>query len=146
MNFLRWARTEWDRVAAWVLIAFGGLAIVLGWNGVSGRALTAQQIPYVVSGGIGGLFLLGVGAMLWLSADLRDEWRKLDTISRLTEHAAVTPPPTISPDDPFAALPAVGIAGPEGVPAIELSPDEPASPRRNSRRAGTPSGRRRPPP
>jgi hypothetical protein len=29
-----------------------------------------------------GLFLLGLGALLWLSADLRDEWRKLDAIDR----------------------------------------------------------------
>jgi hypothetical protein len=29
-----------------------------------------------------GLFLLGLGALLWVSADLRDEWRKLDSIDR----------------------------------------------------------------
>jgi hypothetical protein len=29
-----------------------------------------------------GLFLLGLGALLWLAADLRDEWRKLDSIDR----------------------------------------------------------------
>jgi hypothetical protein len=29
-----------------------------------------------------GVFLLGLGGVLWLSADLRDEWRKLDRIER----------------------------------------------------------------
>jgi hypothetical protein len=82
MNIVQWARTQWDRVGAWCLIGMGGLAIVIGWVRVGEEALTAQQIPYVISGGIGGLFLLGVGAMLWLSADLRDEWRKLDAIER----------------------------------------------------------------
>jgi hypothetical protein len=51
---------------------------------VSREPLTAQQIPYLISGGVGGLFFLGLGAMLWLSADLRDEWRRLDAIERNT--------------------------------------------------------------
>jgi hypothetical protein len=49
---------------------------------VSDTAFPAEQIPYVVSGGLVGVFLLGLGAVLWLSADLRDEWRKLDAIER----------------------------------------------------------------
>jgi hypothetical protein len=98
MNFLRWARIHWDRTAGGALIALGGLCIVLGWNRVSGEALTAQQVPYVVSGGIGGLFLLGLGGILWLSADLRDEWRKLDDIERRLPEAPVDATP-----DPFAA-------------------------------------------
>ena len=97
MNFLQWARGQWDRVSAWVLIALGGLAIVLGWLGVRGEALTQKQIPYIISGGIGGLFLLAVGAMLWLSADLRDEWRKLDAIERAGRPAAEAD----TVDDPF---------------------------------------------
>lgn len=95
MNLTQWARGQWDRVGAWVLIAVGGLAIVLGWLGVRSEPLTQKQIPYVVSGGIGGLFLLAVGAMLWLSADLRDEWRKLDAIERAVA------PPEVATDDPF---------------------------------------------
>jgi hypothetical protein len=82
MSFLRWARVQWDRVAAWVAIALGGLFLIVGWQRVADEALTARQIPYILSGGIGGLFLLGLGGILWLSADLRDEWRKLDAIER----------------------------------------------------------------
>ena len=32
-------------VAGWVLVAFGLLAIFLGWFGVSGQALMANQLP-----------------------------------------------------------------------------------------------------
>jgi hypothetical protein len=71
---------QWDRVFAWVAIALGLLVLLIGWLGVSDTAFVFEQLPYVVSGGIGGLFLLGVGAMMWLSADLRDEWRKLDAL------------------------------------------------------------------
>jgi len=34
----------------------------------------------MISGGILGLFLLGSAGVLYLSADMRDEWRKLDNI------------------------------------------------------------------
>ena len=61
-------------------VVAGAIALVLGWCGVADETLTAQQLPYLVSGGIGGLFLLGLGATLLLSADLRDDWRKLDRI------------------------------------------------------------------
>jgi hypothetical protein len=80
MNALLWVRAQWDRVLATVLFVVGGLALVVGWAGVRSEALTALQVPYVISGGIGGIFLLGLGAVFWLSADLRDEWRKLDQV------------------------------------------------------------------
>jgi hypothetical protein len=103
VNALRWARTQWDRVSAWCFIGVGAIAIVVGWNGVSSEALTAQQVPYIVSGGIGGLFLLGVGTMLWLSADLRDEWRKLDAIERNTRPSVEGEVEADeADDDPFA--------------------------------------------
>jgi hypothetical protein len=80
--FKTWLRLEWDRVGAWVLILGGAVIIILGYVGVSGTVFPAEQLPYIISGGIGGLSVLGVGCMLWLSADLRDEWRKLDRIER----------------------------------------------------------------
>jgi hypothetical protein len=67
-------------VAAWVCVAAGVVVLIIGWVGVSGTEYPAAQLPYIISGGVGGIFLLGLGAMLWLSADLRDEWRKLDRI------------------------------------------------------------------
>jgi hypothetical protein len=80
MDIGKWLRLQWDRVLAWVFVAAGAIALIAGWVGVSGNAYAAGQLPYIISGGIGGIFLLGVGATLWLSADLRDEWRKLDSI------------------------------------------------------------------
>lgn len=89
MNALQWARAQWDRVLAVVLFALGGVAILLGWAGVRQEALTAAQVPYLVSGGLGGLSLIGVGAVFWLSADLRDEWRKLDDLDGEAEGSGV---------------------------------------------------------
>ena len=100
MNFIRYARLQWDRVSAVITVIAGALVIILGWIGVSQAALTAQQLPYVISGGIGGLFLLGVGGVLWLSADLRDEWRKLDAIEDLTRQQLEVAASEVA-DDPF---------------------------------------------
>jgi hypothetical protein len=61
-------------------VAAGAVALIVGWVGVSGSGYPAAQLPYIISGGVGGVFLLGLGAMLWISADLRDEWIKLDDV------------------------------------------------------------------
>ena len=48
----------------------GAVALLVGYFGVSGTLDPAKQLPYLVSGGVGGLFLLGVAAALLFSADL----------------------------------------------------------------------------
>lgn len=84
MEIMKALRAQWDRALAIGISVLGLIVIGLGWLGVSGTGYVAEQLPYAISGGIFGLFLLFVGATLWLSADLRDEWRKLDSIdSRL---------------------------------------------------------------
>lgn len=80
-NLWRWIRNQADRSAAVACTILGLVAIYLGWLGVSGHALPSQQIAYLASGAVLGIFLLGVAATLWLSADLKDEWRKLDSIA-----------------------------------------------------------------
>ena len=76
-------RRQWDRFGAWACVVVGAVALLVGWLGVSDTPYPAEQIPFVISGGIGGVFLLGVGAMLWISADIHDEWRKLDEVGDL---------------------------------------------------------------
>ncbi len=79
-DLLGWLRLQWDRAGAWACVLAGAITLFVGWLGVSDTAFTAKQLPYIAGCGLGGLFLLGTGAMLWLSADLRDEWRKLNHI------------------------------------------------------------------
>ena len=80
MDLGKWIRLAGDRAAAVALIAFGFIVIALGWMGVSGEAYPAEQLPFIISGGIGGMCVLGLGSLLWLSSDLRDEWTALDGI------------------------------------------------------------------
>jgi hypothetical protein len=82
MDLIKVLQKQWDRVLALGLTITGAVFLISGWVGVSGTAVLAEQAPYIVSGAIGGIFLLGVGATLWISADLRDEWRKLDRIEK----------------------------------------------------------------
>jgi hypothetical protein len=80
MEFWRWVKCQWDRAAALVAFVAGLVSLLLGWIGISGVTLPAEQIPYLASDTVFGLFALGTAATLWLSADLRDEWRKLEDI------------------------------------------------------------------
>jgi hypothetical protein len=90
-DFVRLARNQWDRTSAWVLIGLGSLALLAGWFGVSATAFPGEQMPYVVSGGLVGIFLLGLGATMWLSADLRDEWRELERLEQVLGTIAGSP-------------------------------------------------------
>jgi hypothetical protein len=79
-DVLSWIRVQWDRVGAWGALVAGAITLFIGWRGVSETAYTAKQLPYIAGCGLGGMFLIAIAATMWLSADLRDEWRKLDRI------------------------------------------------------------------
>ena len=109
MDLMTWLRAEWDRVLGFGLIALGAVLLVLGYLGVSNSPYVAEQLSYIVSGGLGGLFLLGAGATLLILADLHDEWRKLDRVEAMlageiplparaqTNGAAPAPSPSPAP-------------------------------------------------
>lgn len=80
MDVLTVLKSQWDRIAA-VLCAVGGvILLVVGYQGIADSPYVAEELAYLISGGLGGVFLLGVGATLYISADMHDEWRKLDRI------------------------------------------------------------------
>ncbi len=81
-DLVQWVRNQSDRVVSWACIVLGVVCLIAGWVGVSATAFPGEQMPYVVSGGLAGIFLLGLGGVLWLSADLRDEWRELSRLER----------------------------------------------------------------
>lgn len=77
MDLMKYLRAQWDRVGAVACSVLGLIVLLLGYLGTAGTAYIAEQVPYLISGGLFGIALLTVGAVLWLSADLRDEWREL---------------------------------------------------------------------
>lgn len=119
MDLMTWLRAEWDRVLGFTLIAVGAVLLVLGYIGVSDSPYVAEQLAYIASGGLGGLFLLGAGATLLILADLHDEWRKLDRVEAILSGEIPFPAklqtngstPAPAPATP-AAAPAPAGAGP----------------------------------
>lgn len=64
-------KERWRAVAGWGAIALGAIILLAGWLGVSGETIVAKQLPYLISGGIGGLAAIGVGIGLIVAEDLR---------------------------------------------------------------------------
>jgi hypothetical protein len=119
MGLGRWLTNQWDRTLAVVLALGGLLACLLGWFGISRSVLATQQIPYLASGGFLGLCLIGLGATLWLSADLRDEWRVLEEIREELAGGA---------DE--SGAPERTVSGNEAEPVAVNGPEAPQRPRR----------------
>ena len=67
----------------WILIGVGALLMLLGYFGVSREALPAKQIPYLVSGGIGGMFLAVLGAYFLGTQELRKDSGRLDHLEQM---------------------------------------------------------------
>ena len=70
------------RIAGWALVGAGLLALLLGYIGVSGESLVAKQLPYLVSGGLVGIALVFLGAVLLGLHDLAGLSRRVEAVER----------------------------------------------------------------
>jgi hypothetical protein len=69
-------KLRWDKLGGLLGILYcvlGALLIFLGWNGAASYDRVAAQIPYVVSGGIGGLALVVFGSALIVTQGHRND-------------------------------------------------------------------------
>jgi hypothetical protein len=122
--FWRWAGRATRPVIGWVLLGLAALFILFGWIGVSGTPVVAKQIPYVVSGGIAGVFLAVFGAYFLGTEELRKDSGRLDRLEQMVNelHEAL-----LIPDDaPTAPRQAVASddAGTNGHVFVALSGSE----------------------
>ena len=122
MDLMTWLRAEWDRVLGFTLIALGAILLVIGYLGVSDSPYVAEQLSYIASGGLGGLFLLGAGATLLILADLHDEWRKLDRVEAILSGQIPFPTQAQSNGQAAAPVPAPAPASLEVVTAPVTAP------------------------
>jgi hypothetical protein len=127
-NLRLWLRAEWDRVLGTALIVVGAVLLLVTYQGVANSRFVADQASYLASGGLGGLFLLAVGAMLRIQADLHDEWRKLDRIEAALRGEALPDPEAVLAAAVAGALPAPPVVSrgepvPAGASAVGLTLD-----------------------
>src|SRR5438270_10563605 len=89
--FWRWVHRATRPVWGWTLVGVGFLLVLIGYLGVSREALVAKQLPYLISGGIGGIALVGFGAMLVGTEDLKRTYERIDRLEDLVAdlHAAL---------------------------------------------------------
>jgi hypothetical protein len=73
-----------SRTAAWLAVIAAVALLVSGYAGVSAASDEPEQLSYLVSGGLGSLLLLGIGATLLLTSDLADQHRKLLELAAAT--------------------------------------------------------------
>ena len=84
------------------MLGLGGLLIILGWNGAAGLDYVSGQLPFILSGGIGGLALIA-GGLTWLviNNDRRDNqllMHKLDELIDTVARSGVGGPSAV-PDE-----------------------------------------------
>lgn len=89
-DLVKLIRAQWDRAVAAVCTLAGLLFLLFGWVGVSGAEAVVKQLPYIVSGGLGGIALVAVGAALWVSSDMRDEWNEVRRLRLTVERLEAT--------------------------------------------------------
>ena len=96
-------------VLGWVLCITGAIAVFVGYWGVSDTLDPGKQLPYIVSGGIGGVFLLGVGAALIFQSDMAEARREVRELRAVVDELQADVRLLVersAPDQPVAADPA----------------------------------------
>jgi hypothetical protein len=80
--FWRWVWSAVRPVVGWLLALLGALALFLGWYGVSGTAVPAKQVPYLISGGLTGVALVVLAAAFLATEDVRRRFANLERVER----------------------------------------------------------------
>lgn len=71
--------------AGWIFYGFGALFVLIGYLGISGEAVVAKQLPFLISGGIGGILLAVIGAYFLGIEELRRDGGRLDRMEKQIE-------------------------------------------------------------
>jgi hypothetical protein len=111
--FWKWVGRATRPVWGWILVGAGIILIIIGYLGISREALVAKQLPYLISGGILGIALVGFGAMLIGTEDLKRAQERIDRLELLIEdlHAVLL----TRPDAPvIGSTNGAGSGAPEG--------------------------------
>ncbi|HET9772210.1 MAG TPA: hypothetical protein VFS16_15055 [Acidimicrobiia bacterium] len=84
--------TDRSARAGIALTVAGGATLAGGWAGLDGSTLLTEQIPWIVSGGLGGLALLAVGLQFFSTAGFAAERRRLERVEAAILAGRDSPP------------------------------------------------------
>lgn len=76
-------KKDWRVPAAAAFVVLGGIVMVVGWVGVSQSTEVIDQLPYLFSGGLGGLACILVGLALYNAYNHAQDQARFD---ELNEH------------------------------------------------------------
>jgi hypothetical protein len=93
----RWA-TNSPVSAGVALVVAGFIALFLAWNGAASKDYVEGQLPYLISGGLVGIGLIGAGlTVVNVQARRADQDALMDRIERLLEERAAQAPSAPTP-------------------------------------------------
>lgn len=100
----RWMARATAPWVAWLLVVAGLVAIIIGWAGSADKTFPAQQIPYLISGGMLGIGLIFLGGIMMGVQDLRRAITRITSLEQQVHdlHAVLLAHPD-APDPAAAA-------------------------------------------
>ena len=66
------------QIVALALGIAGVVALIVGWFGVSDKVEVWEQMPYLISGGLGGAVLVGLGIAVYVAHEHAEDRRQRD--------------------------------------------------------------------
>lgn len=95
------------QVIAIALIVLGMIGVIVAWFGISGTLDPGKQMPYLASGGIGGVALIAIGVTVYISWEhVQDRATLAVLLQRLDEVESALRDAVIAgerPDEPASA-------------------------------------------
>ena len=78
----RWVWSASRPYVGWLFALGGAVALFIGWFGISGEALTAKQLPYLVSAGLSGIALFILAGVFLATDDVRRQFERIGELER----------------------------------------------------------------
>ncbi|HJT93877.1 MAG TPA: hypothetical protein VJ777_18430 [Mycobacterium sp.] len=74
------SNVDWRQALAGALLVAGLVAILVAWYGISGTLDPGEQMPYLISGGVGGAALIAFGVTLLVAYEHARDRAALDRL------------------------------------------------------------------
>lgn len=113
--FWQWVWSAIRPIVGWALALAGAVALFVGWWGVSGEALTAKQIPYLVSAGLTGVALFIMAGVFLATDDIRRQFGQIAELQRKVDDLYA-----LFAADIAAAADGTPVAGPDATAYVAL--------------------------